>query len=111
MRWYNETTGEFRKHRTTRAKTVHEAEFIAVIKAIQDNMMRVESQDTIEIRCDRETVVSQLNHLAGIKDDAVRRLADSAWLLSYRAKLEKKVDIRFAWVSRKNNPAGKMLGV
>ena len=110
-RWYNETTGEFRKHRMGTKRTLHEAESLAVVRAVKDNVVKISSGDNLEICCDRETVVNQLNHKAGIKDDSVRKLADSAWLLSYKAKLEKNVGVKFVWVSRKNNPAGKMLGI
>jgi hypothetical protein len=111
MRWYNEMTGEFRKRKVSTKKTLHELESLAVVRAIKDSLAKASSGDKIEICCDRETVVNQLNHKAGIKDDSVRTLADSAWSLSYKAKLEKNVEVKFVWVSRKNNPAGKMLGV
>ena len=111
MRWYNETTGEFRKHRMSADRPLHEAEHLAVVRAIKDNIAKISSGDKIEICCDRETVVSQLNHKAGIKEDSVRKLADTIWSIEYKSKLEKNVEVKIVWVSRKNNPAGKMLGV
>ncbi len=110
-RWFNETTREIGKHRLGKGKNVHEAELSAVLTAAEDVLPKVAKDDTVELFSDREVVVRQLNHEAGIKEKAVLKMADKIWGLAYRAKQEKGVEVRFLWVSRKKNPAGKMLGV
>ncbi len=110
-RWYNPTTGEIGKHRISREKSVHEAEYLTIVRALEDNLEKFSSEDRVEIYCDRETVIRQLNHEAGIKEKPVLRLADRAWSIAYKSKQEKNIETKFLWVSRKNNPAGKMLGV
>jgi ribonuclease HI len=110
-RWYNPTSGEIRRHRIAKERSVHETEYLAIIRVLEDSLEKFSSGDEMEIYCDRETVVKQLNHVAGIKEKQVRKLADRAWSLAYRFKQDKKIETKFLWVSRKNNPTGKMLGV
>ncbi len=68
-------------------------------------------RESLELYCDREVVVNQLNHKAGIKEKAILKMADKVWNIAYQARQEKEIEVRFLWVSRKENPAGKMLGV
>jgi ribonuclease HI len=111
VRWFDETTGEIGKHRLGKGRSVHEAELSAVAKALEDALSKVDEGDKLELYCDREVVVKQLNHEAGISEKQVLALTDKIWSMSYRAKHDKRIDVRFLWVSRKKNPAGKMLGV
>jgi len=57
----------------------------------------------VQIRCDNETVVKQLSRQWHIKAANLRRLAQTVW------KMAENVEVVFEWVSRKDNPAGKML--
>jgi len=111
VRWYNSTTGEIGKHKMGKGKGVHEAEFLAVQRALEDTLKRLREKEAVEIYCDRKVVVDQLNHIAGIKETAVLEMADKVWNMAYRANHDRGIDIKFQWVSRKVNPAGKMLGV
>jgi hypothetical protein len=60
----------------------------------------------MEIRSDCEVAVKQLNHEFGIKDNDNRQEAIAIW--NYIAS--NNLTVEFVWVSRNNNPAGKMLG-
>ena len=90
---------------------MHEAELFALTKALEDVLPKMGNDDKLELYCDREVVVKQLNHQAGIRDKSVLRMTDKIWNLAYKVKEESKIEVKFLWVSRKKNPAGKMLGV
>jgi len=57
----------------------------------------------IEIRCDNQVVVNQLARQYHIGDDKLRKLATQIW------NMTQNISVRFIWVSRKENLAGKML--
>ena len=111
VRWFNETTGQIGRHRVGKGRSVHEAELFALTKALEDVLPKMGNDDKLELYCDREVVVKQLNHQAGIRDKSVLRMTDKIWNLAYKVKEESKIEVKFLWVSRKKNPAGKMLGV
>ena len=111
MRWMDKTTGEIGKHKIRKGKSVHEAEFLAVLRAIEDVVGNLSEKEDVEFYSDREVVVDQLNHEAGIGDKAILKMADKVWSTVFQAKRERGVEVKFLWVSRKVNPAGKMLGV
>ncbi len=111
MRWMNRTTGEIGKRKIRKGKSVHEAEFLAVLRAIEDVVGNLSEKDDVELYSDREVVVNQLNHKAGITDKAILKMADKVWSIVFRAKRERGIEVKFQWVSRKLNPAGKMLGL
>lgn len=52
---------------------------------------------------DNETVVKQLSREYHIGADNLRKLAQQVWQMC------NNVEVKFQWVSRKENPAGKML--
>ena len=53
--------------------------------------------------CDNEVVVKQLSRQYHIGNDRLRKLAQRVW------QMTENVDVKFNWISRKYNPAGKML--
>lgn len=105
IRWFDKTIN-IRGRTQTEAKPIHEIEYIAIFYALNENLTRFALGDTIEIYCDREPVIKQLNNKSGIKDKHIRNLADKVWDLVQ----ENGLTVRFKWISRDNNPAGKMLG-
>jgi len=52
---------------------------------------------------DNEVVVKQLTRQYHINNDRLRKLAQQVW------QMIQNVDVKFEWVSRKDNPAGMML--
>jgi ribonuclease HI len=79
--------------------TNNEAEYLAVIKALEDN-----HDNEIEILFDSELMVNQLNHNYAIKNDCLRELALQVWKLAEERK------VTYSWVPREKNRAGKFLG-
>jgi len=110
LRWFDKATNEIGRHRIAKGKGVHEAEFLAVMRALDDILQRLGEKDTVEFYSDRQVVVNQLNHKAGINEKTILKIADKVWNLAFQARKEKEIEVRFLWVSRKENPAGKMLG-
>ncbi|SRR6266571_2164687 len=110
LRWIDTATDDIGKHRIGKGKAVHEAEFQAVMVTLDDILKGLQEKETVELYCDRKAVVDQLNHKAGIKEKSVLKIADKVWDLALQARKEKEIEVRFLWVSRKENPAGKMLG-
>ena len=110
LRWFDRATNEIGRHRIGKERGVHEAEFLAIMMALDDILVRLGAKETVELYCDRQVVVNQLNHKAGIKEKTILKIADQVWNLAFRARKENEIEVRFLWVSRKENPAGKMLG-
>jgi ribonuclease HI len=110
LRWIDRATNEIGRHRIRKGKAVHEAEFQAMMIALDDVLKRLSDKETVELYCDRLVVVNQLNHKAGIREKTILKMADTIWDLAFQARKEKEIEVRFLWVSRKENPAGKMLG-
>lgn len=100
MAWYNETTGESWSGEQPGA-TSNETEYLAVFEALN----ATKSKD-IEILSDSKLVVSQLNRDWHIKDDRMRELFDKV----QRLILDKELKVKFTWIPREENPAGKYLG-
>jgi hypothetical protein len=111
LKWIDKTTDEIGRHRIKKGKSLHLAEFIAVVRALDDIIGKLQEGDVLELYSNRQVVINQLNHNAGIKEKAILKMVDAIWTTAFRAKQEKRIDINFLWSSRKNNPAGKMLGV
>jgi ribonuclease HI len=82
--------------------TNNQAEYMAIIAALKKF---VNSDEEIIIFSDSKNTVSQLNHDFAINNEQLRVLAQEAWLL-----IGKFSNLTLAWVSRKENLAGKMLG-
>ncbi len=111
LRWMDKATGEIGRHRIRKGKGVHEAEFLAVLRAVEDVVQKLSEKEEVELYSDREVVVNQLNHKAGITSNAILKMADKVWSIVFQAKRERGIEVKFQWVSRKVNPAGKMLGL
>ena len=82
--------------------TNNQAEYMAIISALKKYAC---SDTPITIYSDSRLVVSQINHDFAINSDALRAMARQVWGLMGGCS---SVSIR--WVSRRHNPAGKMLG-
>jgi len=98
--WYNEATDENFSAKSA-AATNNEAEYLAVLDALK----KTKSKD-IEIVSDSKLVVSQLKREWHIKEPRLRELFDRVQNLIRSRKL----DVKFFWVPRAKNPAGKYLG-
>jgi len=57
----------------------------------------------ILILSDNEVVVKQLSRQYHIKEDRLRKLAQQVW------DMTQNLEVKFEWISRKENLAGKML--
>ena len=68
-------------------------------------MSKAKSKD-VEIVSDSQLVVSQLKREWHIKDEKLRKLFDRVQKLMR----DKKLNVKFSWIRRENNPAGKYLG-
>lgn len=79
-------------------KTNNEAEYTAVAWAL------TKLKDVTEILSDSQLIVNQLNRKYHIKEDRLRFLARRVW------DLAKGRNVKFTWVPRKENLAGKLLG-
>ena len=53
--------------------------------------------------CDNEVVVKQLSRQYHIGNDKLRKLAQQVW------QMTKNVEVKYSWIPRKENLAGKML--
>lgn len=77
--------------------TSNEAEYIAIIEAIKDN------PDVKTILSDSKLAVNQLNTRWYIKTEALRALAIQVWNLA-------QGNVKFVWIPREENRAGRVLG-
>lgn len=77
--------------------TNNTAEYRAVLRAI------LQVPEVTEILSDSQLVVNQLNHNFHIKDPHLRELALQVWA-------QAKNKVKFTWIPRKENKAGKLLG-
>jgi len=82
-----------------RGITNNQAEYKAIIAALRDI-----KEKNVEILSDSELVVKQLTHDYSIKNDLLRQLAEEIWKLSEGRK------VKFYWIPRSKNKAGKVLG-
>lgn len=83
--------------------TNNQAEYLVIISALNKY---VDSSDEITIYSDSKNTVNQLNHEFAINNDALRNLAREAWGI-----IGKFPNLSIVWVPRKENLAGKMLGI
>jgi ribonuclease HI len=98
--YYNETRDDGWSGQSE-AKTNNEAEYLAVIAALE-----AAKDKDIEIIADSKLVVEQLNRNWHIKEARMRELFDRVQKLIK----EKGIKVKFSWTARENNPAGKYLG-
>jgi len=78
--------------------TNNEAEYLAIIEALK-------IIGTTEILSDSQLVVNQINGVYAIKEPRLRYYCSQVWLLC-----KHKPWIKFTWIPRKENKAGKLLG-
>jgi ribonuclease HI len=83
--------------------TNNQAEYLAILEALKDS--DVQKADDVVIYSDSRNTVMQLNHEYAINDDTLRELAMQCWEV-----LSRHSNLRFEWIERKKNKAGKMLG-
>jgi ribonuclease HI len=83
--------------------TNNQAEYIAIIFALKKY---VDSDEEITIYSDSKNTVNQLNHEFTINNEQLRNLARDAWVI-----IAKFSTVSIIWVPRKENLAGKMLGI
>jgi ribonuclease HI len=100
--WYNKTTDKtFYEKRMCKDSFI--CEYEAIIKALEDHKDIIENNE-VEILMDGRTVADQLNRKAALNRDDIREMAMKVWGLTSGKK------VRFQWIPRKQNLAGKMLG-
>jgi ribonuclease HI len=103
--WFNETTNKkFRKAED--CGDSFRCEYAAVIHALQ-NVKDFHDGDEIEIRADNETVVNQLSLDNAFNKEDLRQMAEQIWKI-----VEEQFNgkVKFFWVPRGKNKAGKLLG-
>lgn len=81
--------------------TNNQAEYLAIISALK----HADAGDEVTIFSDSKNTVNQLNHEFAINNEQLRSLAREAWFM-----IGKFSNLTIAWVPRKENLAGKMLG-
>ena len=57
----------------------------------------------VVVLCDNQVVVNQLSRQYHIGNEELRKIAQSIW------QMTKGVDVKYEWISRKENLAGKMI--
>lgn len=97
--WYNETTNQSKSYRK-KGITNNQAEYFAVYNAL------IENEGEIEILSDSKLIVNQLNRSWHIRDENLRELFDKVQEIIRR----KNLNVKFTWIKRKENKAGKYLG-
>ena len=98
LRWFDRATSEIGRHRIGKTAGVHEAEFLAVMKALDDILPRLGDKEVVELYCDRHVVVNQLNHMAGIREKTILKIADKVWNRAFQAGKEKGIEVKFQGV-------------
>ena len=98
--WYDEAADENFSAKSA-ATTNNEAEYMAVLDALK----KTKSKE-VEVVSDSKLVVSQLKREWHIKEPRLRELFDRVQKLIR----DKKLNVKFSWVPRSKNPAGKYLG-
>ena len=101
--YYVKENNRFKYHESKQELTNNQAEYLAIREALKDLL---DEDKEIIVYSDSKVVVNQLNHEYAINDDILRALAFEIWSMIN----DKDADVRFRWISRKDNLAGKMLG-
>ncbi len=82
--------------------TNNQAEYMAIISALE----KFAGEDgPVTVFSDSQVTVNQLNHEFAINNARLRELAQQAWGI-----IGGYGDLKIAWIPRKENLAGKMLG-
>jgi ribonuclease HI len=64
----------------------------------------------IVIHSDSQVIVRQLNFEYNIKETRLRNLAQQVWDATKTLRDDSKIIVKFKWIPRKENKAGKVLG-
>lgn len=83
------------------AKATNKSEFYSVASTTDKTKRPL--PPPVLVCCDNEVVVKQLSRQYHIKEPRIRKLAQNIW------QMIENVDVKFMWVPRKDNLAGKML--
>jgi len=107
--WLVKETGESHYEKRDNV-TNNQAEYMAIISAVLHARSRSGEPpyDDVVIYSDSQNTVKQLNHEHVINNEALRELARQCWSEIAGFGDSRRPDVR--WISRKENPAGKMLG-
>lgn len=101
--WFNKTLGKgFYEKRN--CNDAFRCEYEAILRVLEDHKNIVNEGTEIEILMDNQTVQKQLNRRYGINDDNTREIAMKIWDMTAGK------NVRFQWIPREQNKAGKMLG-
>ncbi len=83
--------------------TNNHTEYVAIISALKKH---VDSDEEVTIYSDSKNTVNKLNHEFAINNEFLRNLTQEVWVI-----IAKFSTLSIIWVSRKENLAGKMLGI
>ena len=99
--WFNKTTDK-KFYDKREYKDSFRCEYEAIIQALKDHEEIIKDNE-IEILIDSKVVAEQLNHKSAMNSDDIRDMAFKIWNMTGK-------NIRFLWIQRKDNKAGKILG-
>ena len=99
--WFNKTANK-KFYDKRECKDSFRCEYEAVLQALKDHEQLIQDNE-IEILMDNETVAKQLNKKYAINSEDSRQMALKIWSMSEK-------NVRFLWIPREDNKAGKILG-
>ncbi len=80
-------------------------EYLALKSALEWLVSESAQNNDITIYTDFKTLVDQVNHESAINNDELRNIVTEMWPI-----IQTFSSLEIRWISRKENPAGKMLG-
>ncbi len=101
--WVDDTTNEEFSGRS-QGKDIFRCEYLAIIHALQNNKT-LQMNHEIEIRCDNEAVVKQLNGEYNMNEEDIREYA-----MAIRKIAKNYASVSYTWIPTKENKAGRILG-
>ncbi len=101
LKWNRELDARQDDIDVEKTKTMGGMEFGSVASPAQQTKRPL--PPPVLVCCDNEVVVKQLSRQFNIGNDRLRKLAQRVW------QMTEKVEVKYQWISRKENPAGKML--
>ncbi len=101
--WVDDTAKEEFADRS-QGKDIFRCEYLAIIHALQNNKT-LKFGDEIEIRCDNESVVRQLNGEYNINEEDIR-----GYVMLIRKIAKNFAKVSFVQIHSEENKAGKLLG-
>lgn len=101
LRWSKELDARDSNLDTELSKFMHEPIFVPVASPSQKTKRPL--PDPILVLSDNEVVVKQLSRQYHIGNDRLRKLAQQIW------QMTQNIEVKFQWISRKDNLAGNML--